>query len=129
MHSQPSRRHFVKTALATTAATLTAPMVATAAKNKSRPIVGQADYQYEVLHGFPQLPDTYRSLPTPTLAFDREGLLYVIHEGQFDLTAHPTIFVFDATGQFIRAFGEQFNGGGHGLEIRNENGQDYLYVC
>lgn len=129
MHSQPSRRHFVKTALATTATAFAAPMIATAAKGKSRPLVGGGDYQYEVVHGFPQLPDKYRWLTTHNVAFDSEGLLYVIHEGKFHLADHPTIFVFDATGQFVRAFGEQFNGGGHGLEIRNENGQDFLYVC
>ena len=26
-------------------------------------------------------------------------------------------------------FGEQFQGGGHGIEIRNEGGEDFLYLC
>ncbi|MEM7396457.1 MAG: hypothetical protein AAF492_29340, partial [Verrucomicrobiota bacterium] len=34
----------------------------------------------------------------------------------------------DAEGKFIRAFGNQFQGGGHGLEVREENGTEYLYV-
>ena len=126
MDSHLSRRQFVKTALATTAATLAAPAIVTAAKTDSSIIVGSGDHQYEVLHHFPQLPDKYRWMTTHNVAFDSEGLLYVIHEGQYDLKDHPTIFVFDPDGKFVRAFGEQFNGGGHGLEIRNEDGQDFL---
>jgi hypothetical protein len=53
----------------------------------------------------------------------------VIHEGQAELADHPAIFVFDQQGKFIRAFGEQFQGGGHGLEVRVEDGVPYLYVA
>ncbi len=124
-----TRRRFLESSLAGAAATLAAPAIVTAAKTQAVPIVGEGDYQYEVTHNFPQLPDKYRWMTTHNVAVDSEGLLYVIHEGKFDITDHPTIFVFDATGKFVRAFGEQFNGGGHGLEIRNENGLDFLYVC
>lgn len=129
MNFHPSRRQFVKTTLGATAATLAVPAIVTAAKTDSRVTVGSGDHQYEVEHNFPQLPDKYKWMTTHNVAFDSDGLLYVIHEGKFDLKDHPTIFVFDPTGKFVRAFGEQFNGGGHGLEVRNENGQDFLYVC
>lgn len=129
MNSHLSRRQFVKTTFTTTAAALAAPAIVTAAKTDSKTVIGSGDYRYEVLHQFPQLPDKYKWMTTHNVAFDSEGLLYVIHEGKYDLKDHPTIFVFDPTGTFIRAFGEQFNGGGHGLEIRNENGEDFLYVC
>ena len=52
----------------------------------------------------------------------------MIHEGRADQKDHPSIFVFDSKGKFIRAFGQQFQGGGHGLEVRDENGQEFLYV-
>ena len=32
-------------------------------------------------------------------------------------------------GKYVRSFGGEFIGGGHGIEIRNEGGQDFLYVC
>lgn len=63
------------------------------------------------------------------MAVDSEGLVYVIHEGRLPETEHPSIFVFDGDGKYVRSFGNQFQGGGHGLEIRNEGGQDFLYVC
>jgi hypothetical protein len=37
--------------------------------------------------------------------------------------------VFDQKGQCIHAFGKEFQGGGHGIEVRNEGGQDFLYVA
>jgi len=36
--------------------------------------------------------------------------------------------VFDGQGKFVRAFGDQFQGGGHGLEVRTEGKEQFLYV-
>jgi hypothetical protein len=49
----PSRRHFLKTAGATTLGTGLAPAIVGAAdKSGSRlPIVGEGEYRYEALHG------------------------------------------------------------------------------
>ena len=63
------------------------------------------------------------------MAVDAANNLYVIHEGRADLKDHPSIFVFDAEGQFIRAFGSQYQGGGHGIEVRREGHEEFLYVC
>ena len=60
---------------------------------------------------------------------DKAGNLYVIHEGRRNLKDHPSIFVFDPNGKFIRAFGNQFQGGGHGLEVCQEGNEEFLYVC
>jgi hypothetical protein len=62
------------------------------------------------------------------VAVDRDGLLYVIHEGRENLKDHPSIFVFDGEGNFVRSFGKQFQGGGHGLEVRAEGKEQFLYV-
>ena len=61
-------------------------------------------------------------------AVDRGGNLYVIHEGKRDLVDHPAIFVFDKDGRYMRSFGSEFQGGGHGLEIRQEPDGEFLYV-
>lgn len=108
---------------------LAAPAVVTADKSGTKTIVGQGDHQFEALHQWAQLPSQYHWQTTHNVAIDREGLLYVIHEGHADKKDHPSIFVFDQNGKFVRAFGEKFQGGGHGIEVRDENGQQFLYVC
>lgn len=119
-----SRRHF----LATTAAALVAPRILTAQKTDKQLQIGEGEHRYEVLHGWAQLPDKYSWQTTHNVAVDREGLLYVIHEGREELKDHPSIFVFDQSGKFVRAFGSQFQGGGHGLEVRTEGSEQFLWV-
>ena len=122
--SRISRRRFI----ATTAAALGVPQVLTAQKSDSQLVIGTGEHKYEVLHNWPQLPSQYRWQTTHNVAVDREGLLYVIHEGRENLKDHPSIFVFDAEGKFVRAFGNQFQGGGHGLEVITEGKDQFLYV-
>ncbi|MHB0956193.1 MAG: NHL repeat-containing protein [Pirellulaceae bacterium] len=124
-----SRRRFLGAGTAGTALALAAPAVLTARKTDSRLIVGQGDYQYEIVHHWPQLPLPFRWQTTHNVAVDQAGRLYVIHEGDPNLPDHPSIFVFDADGKYIRSFGNQFQGGGHGIEVHAEEGEEFLYVC
>lgn len=124
-----SRREFLATSVAATVVIVGAPAVITAQKTDKPLIVGEGEYQYEVQHEWPQLPKEYTWQTTHNVAVDKAGNLYVIHEGRADLKDHPSIFVFDSDGKFIRAFGSQFQGGGHGIEIRSEGNEEFLYVC
>lgn len=126
--NQVTRRDFIQTSALGVAA-VAAPAIATAKKTDTNPIVGSGGHQYEVLHQWPQLPAKFTWQTTHNVAVDSEGLLYVIHEGRADQTDHPAIFVFDAEGKYVRSFGAQFQGGGHGIEIRNDGGQEFLYVA
>jgi hypothetical protein len=119
-----SRRRFL-TAAAVAAA---APQLLTAQKSEKQLVIGTGAFRYEVLHHWAQLPDKYSWQTTHNVAVDREGLLYVMHEGRENLKEHPSIFVFDSEGKFVRAFGSQFQGGGHGLEVRTEGAEQFLYV-
>src|SRR5947209_2182815 len=123
--SRVSRRRFIASS---TVAMLAAPRVLTAAKSEKQLVIGDGEHKYEVLHYWPQLPDRYSWQTTHNVAIDAAGLLYVIHEGRENLKEHPSIFVFDEKGKFIRAFGRQFQGGGHGLEVRTEGKRQFLYV-
>ncbi len=119
-----SRRRFI----ATSAAAIAVPNILTAQKAGEQLVIGTGEHRYEVLHNWPQLPDKYSWQTTHNVAVDAEGLLYVIHEGRENMKDHPSIFVFDAEGKFVRAFGNQFQGGGHGLEVRTEGQEQFLYV-
>ncbi len=97
-------------------------------RRSSGVFVGEGDFKYEVINDWVTLPDKYSWQITHNVAVDRDGFLYVIHEGDEALPDHPSIFVFDPAGQFVKAFGNQFQGGGHGLEVRTEGSEQYLYV-
>jgi hypothetical protein len=125
--SRVSRRRFVAT-VATGAAALSVPRILTAQKSDKQLVIGEGEHRYEVLHNWAQLPEKYKWQTTHNVAVDREGLLYVIHEGRENLKDHPSIFVFDDQGKFVRAFGNQFQGGGHGLEVISEGNEQFLYV-
>ncbi len=127
---QSSRRQFLTTAALGATAMIAAPSVITAQKtDKKDSVIGQGDYQYEVTHNWPKLPSEYSWQTTHNVAVDKENNLYVIHEGDLKKKDHPAIFVFDSDGKFIRAFGSEFQGGGHGIEVRQEGSEQFLYIC
>ncbi|MBC8347752.1 MAG: hypothetical protein O3A82_16795 [Verrucomicrobia bacterium] len=122
-----SRRHFISSAATASIAT---PMILSAKKSQSKQLVmGEGEHRFEVHHDWAQLPDKFTWQTTHNVAVDKAGNVYVIHEGRANLKDHPSIFVFDPNGKFVRAFGNQFQGGGHGLEVRQEGNEEFLYVC
>ena len=123
-----SRRSLLA-ATAATGAAVAMPRILTAKRDSKQVIVGEGEHKFEVLHDWGALPDKYSWQTTHNVALDKAGNLYVIHEGRQNLKDHPSIFVFDPEGKFIRAFGNQFQGGGHGLEVRQEGKEEFLYVC
>ena len=130
MKTKPSfpRRQFLKSTAVGATCLIASPNIVTASRTNSQIIVGEKEHQFEVLHQFPQLPSKYTWQTTHNVAVDAANNLYVIHEGRAEQKDHPSIFVFDETGKFIRAFGQRFQGGGHGLEVRKEGNQEFLYV-
>jgi hypothetical protein len=131
-NSNPSRRQFLQTtvtAAAGAAALTAAPHIITAAKTDKPLVVGDGEHKFEVVHNFPQLPSEFTWQTTHNVAVDAAGNLYVIHEGRANQPEHPSIFVFDADGKYIRSFGKQFQGGGHGIEVRKEGDEEFLYVA
>ena len=123
-----SRRQFLATTGAATTA-LSFPRILTAQRSPKQLVIGEGEHRYEVHHDWARLPDKFTWQTTHNVAVDAAGLVYVIHEGRENLKDHPSIFVFDADGKFVRSFGQQFQGGGHGLEVRTEGNQQFLYVC
>lgn len=126
MNDQTTRRRFLKTSATLAVA---APAIMTSKRTAAQEVVGTGDLKFTCQHLFPQLPERYSWQTTHNVAVDPDNNLYVIHEGLESDPKHPAIFVFDSQGKFIRAFGEQFQGGGHGLEIRVEGGTPFLYVA
>lgn len=107
---------------------MAAPAIITGKRSAAQDVIDAGEYQFRCQHHWPQLPDKYHWQITHNVTVDPDNNLYVIHEGNAKKADHPAIFVFDADGRFVRAFGQQFQGGGHGLDIRVEDGTPYLYV-
>ena len=124
-----SRRRFLSTAATGAALITAAPMAFTASRTNEEVITGEGEHVFRVRHDWPMLPEKYNWQTTHNVAVDNAGNLYVIHEGRADQKDHPSIFVFDPERKFIRAFGAQFQGGGHGIEVRQEGSEEFLYVA
>lgn len=125
-----SRRNFLKQSALSAAAGGAAFSITGCFKPQpsSDIVLGHGNHRYEVIHDWAKLPDKYTWQTTHNVAVDGNNRLYVIHEGRVDQPDHPTIFVFDEDGVFIKAFGS-FQGGGHGIEVRREGHEEFLYVC
>src|SRR5262249_26807734 len=133
------RRDFLKqtgaAALATaSAAAASGPFVHGSDKAGSpHPVIGKGEHRYECFHNWGEAPSSVRWRATHGVAIDRAGLIYIKHRAgdkipQSSEQAQDTIVVFDPEGKFVRSFGKEYHGGGHGIDIRAENGQEFLYL-
>ncbi|GIW85854.1 MAG: hypothetical protein KatS3mg108_0178 [Isosphaeraceae bacterium] len=125
----PSRRQFLGSLAA-------APFFVHAARKSGNEeaIVGSGDHRYRCDHHWGQIPDSIRWFETHGVAIDKAGHVYVTHRAGPDRPASPdaaqdTVVVFDPNGRFIRSFGKAWHGGGHGIDIRDEGGQEFLYLA
>jgi hypothetical protein len=127
------RREFLKTTAATGAALLAAGRAptllgATDKAGTKNPVVGTGEHRYECVHGWGQLPDGFRWQTTHGVAVDAEGLVYIKQQGHAGAKAEDTVLVFEPTGRFVRSFGKGIHPGGHGIDIRKEGPQEFLYL-
>jgi len=136
---RPNRRGFLKAAAAVATAGLglagptsargIGPFVHTDDKAGTRPpILGEGAHRFEVTHGWGHLPDSIRWGETHGVTIDPEGFIYITHRST-EAEPMDAIVVFDPQGRFVRSFGREFHGGGHGIDLRIESGQPFLYLC
>lgn len=127
------RREFLKksaAAGAAAAALTNGPIIlgATDKAESKRPVIGNGAHRYECVHGWGELPAHLHWETTHGVCVDGEGLVYIKHQGHGG-KGMDTIVVFDPKGKFVRSFGKGYYPGGHGIDLRKEGGQEYLYLC
>lgn len=93
------------------------------------PVVGEGAHQYEALHDWPQLPGTHRFGNTHGIVVDRQGRVIVAHTVHKESQSPDAIAMFDPDGKFIKSWGAEMRGGAHGLTLRQEGGEEFLYHC
>lgn len=84
--------------------------------------VGSNTHVYEVAEGWAKWPASVELGYTHGIVTDSEDRVYIFHTGR------PSIAVFTEQGDFIRAFGEQFEGGAHGFYLHKEDIGEVLYI-
>ncbi len=126
----PERRGFLKSASATAATALTSGFFVHASdKAGSKPaIVGSGEFTYECHHNWGELPEHIRWHATHGVATDATGLIYITHRAPFN-SGIDTVAVFEPSGKFVRSFGKQWNFGGHGIDIRRDGNEEFLYLA
>jgi len=126
-----SRRRFLRAAGSAGAAAVAGPIFlhATSKSGSRRPVVGSGEHTYEVYHDWGELPPSIRYGNTHGVCEDAQGQLYVHHTVHATSERHDTMVLFDQKGRFVRSWGREFEGGAHGLHIRREGGQEFLYLC
>jgi hypothetical protein len=126
-----SRRRFLSTIAQGGAIAMTGPTLLGASDKSGtrRPIVGAGEHTYEVFHDWGELPASIQYGNTHGVCQDSNGRIYVHHTVHAGSEKHDTMVVFDEKGRFVKSWGKEFEGGAHGLHIRQEHGQEFLYLC
>jgi hypothetical protein len=123
MESKTQRRAFL-TGLA-------APLIlgATNKSGSKKPILGEGEHTYEVTHNWGELPADIKYGNTHGVCEDSHGHIYIHHTVYSTSEKPDSMVVFDHKGKFVKSWGKEFKGGAHGLHIRKEGKQEFLYLC
>ncbi|HYD85290.1 MAG TPA: hypothetical protein VEA63_14590, partial [Opitutus sp.] len=124
-----SRRTFIAQTALATAGGLAAPYIRGSNRAAEPPIVGTGAHRFEYVHDWLVPPEGMAWGDTHGVCQDSEGFIYVAHTVHGSSQRPEAIAVFDPEGKFVRAFGAEFRGGAHGLDIRREQGVEVLYHC
>lgn len=120
-----SRRDFLKHTAAAAAASVVAPQVLVRAEDKksgSSTVLGTGRHQYEWVEGWAKLPAGKAFGYTHAVQEDSQGRIFVHNTGP------DSVAIFDPDGNFIKAFGKDWEGGAHGMQLRKEGNDEYLYL-
>lgn len=123
------RRQFLRQSASTLFAGGLAPAIlGSEDKSGTKPVViGFGEFQFSCNHRWCEVPRHIKWFNTHGVAIDRSGFVYVVHQGN---AAAPcdTVVIFDPTGRYVRSFGKEFAGGGHGIDIRREGKEEFIYL-
>jgi sugar lactone lactonase YvrE len=94
---------------------------------RTNPVIGSGEHTYEVIHDWGGFPAHISYGNTHGVAQDAQGRVYIAHTVHAGSESQDTLLVFDEKGKFIRSWGAEFKGGAHGLHVRREGRDEYLY--
>jgi hypothetical protein len=93
-----------------------------------RPVLGSGAHTYEAIHDWGTLPAHIKWGNTHAVVEDSQGHMFVHHTVHATSDSADTMVVFDPKGRFVRSWGREFKGVAHGLHIRREGSDEFLYL-
>jgi len=121
-----TRRDFLKAS----GAAITAPFAVIGLAQDRPKIVGQhMDHYYEVVHDWLKPPSGLLWGDTHGVTTDAKGRIYIAHTVHASSSKAEAIVVYSPQGEFLNAWGAEFRGGAHGLDLRREGNEEFLYHC
>jgi hypothetical protein len=128
-----SRRSLLQAGIQAGAGLAAAPFLAGFTQEKIHmsklPITGEGDHTYEVIHDWLTPPKNVLFGDTHGLALDKHGHIYVAHTVHEGSVGSEAVCVYDQKGKLVNAWGAEFRGGAHGLDLRQEGSEEFLYHC
>jgi len=89
-----------------------------------KPVIGEGEFRFQCFHDWGKLPKNHSyGGASHGVALDKLGNVYISHTG-----GPGSVFVFDPEGKFMRSMAPQHEGEGHGIEIREEDGAEFIYL-
>lgn len=86
-------------------------------------VLGAGRHKYEWVSGWGRLPEGMQFGSTHgAVQIDSAGRVYV------NTDTENAIIVFDRDGNFIKSMGAEWKGGTHGMQIRKEGGEEFIYL-
>jgi hypothetical protein len=92
------------------------------------PVLRAGPHTYEAIHDWGQLPAHIKWGNTHGVVEDSQGNIYVHHTVHSTSESPDSMVVFDRQGKFVRSWGKEFRGVAHGLHIRREGRDEFLYL-
>jgi hypothetical protein len=124
---KPTRRDLLKAGIASVAG----PVLGRLAQDppKLRLVTGSGDHVYEVHHDWLVPPAGVAFGDTHGVAQDSAGRIYIAHTVHASSTTPHAVVVFDEKGKSVASWGAEYAGGAHGLDLRKEGSDEFLYHC
>ena len=84
--------------------------------------IGVGRFRYQMDRGWAKLPADKTFGTTHAIAAASDGRIFVFHTGP------ECVFIFSPAGEFLASWGADYSGGAHGMDIRQEEDGEFLYL-
>ncbi len=124
--NSPSRRTVIKSAAAlATFAAAGAPAILTrmSKADTAKKLFGTGFHTYEVIDNWAKRPDNKPWGDTHMVQEVEDGRIFICQNGP------ESIHMYDPDGKFIGAWGDDQKGGAHGMDLRKEGNEEFLYFA